>query len=397
VAAGSRHVSDEVDRLSQDCTGAGGSDAFCADLARAAQQAGTLATASARLGTAAGKLADGSERLSQGAGEIARGTDRAAASSKALSDASGRLSKGASGLQQGAASLSRGAAQVDRGATQLASGTRTTAKAGHQLASGSASLASSAGQVDDGAQQLSTGLAQAAAQSPTYSNQLQQALSAVVAQPVALATQVQHTAHGNGWLIAIILAVILWLAALVAALSVDQSAVARNAMAPVGSRMVAVTQSLPVLGFAVLNAVAVVAALVLFHPSAAALVPLVLLVLLAAATFSLLALGLRLRWGRVGLTLFVLFLILQVAASSNVVPIETAPSVLQTLNGVLPLTAFVNGASQLVSGGHVASYVAVVAVLLAWALVSAALLLSSVKKRRLEDPVLPGRVALSPG
>ena len=67
----------------------------------------------------------------------------------------------------------------------------------------------------------------------------------MVAQPVALATQVQHTEHGNGWLIAIILAVILWLAALVAALSLDLSGIARTAMAPVGSRMVAITQSLP--------------------------------------------------------------------------------------------------------------------------------------------------------
>jgi putative membrane protein len=397
VAGGSRLLSDEVTRLSRECNAAGGSAAFCADLGRAAQHTDTLGKASARLGTAAGRLADGSDRLAGGAGEIARGADRAAASSKALSDASGKLSKGASSLQQGAASLAGGAAKVDRGAAQLAGGTRSTATAGHQLASGSATLASSAGQVDDGAQQLSSGLAKAAAQSPTYSKQLKQALSAVVAEPVALATHVQYTAHGNGWLIAIILGVILWLAALVAALSVDQSAVARNAMAPVGSRMVAITQSLPVLGFAVLNAVAVVVALLLFHPSTAAMVPLALLVLLAAATFSLLALGMRLRWGRVGLTLFVLFLILQVAASGNVVPLETAPTVLRTLNDVLPLTAFVNGASQLVSGGHVASYVAVVAVLLAWSLVSCALLLSSVKRRRLADPVRPQRVALSPG
>ncbi|HRI98248.1 MAG TPA: hypothetical protein PLZ93_21675, partial [Nocardioides sp.] len=279
----------------------------------------------------------------------------------------------------------------------LASGTRTTAQAGHKLASGSASLASSAGQVDDGAQQLSSGLAQAASESPTYSKQLQETLTAVVAQPVALAAQVQHTAHGNGWLIAIILGVILWLAALVAALSIDQSAVGRNAMAPVGSRMVAITQSLPVLGFAMLNAAAVVAALILFHPSTAQMIPLILLVLLASATFCLLALALRLRLGRVGLTLFVLFLILQVAASGNVVPLETAPTVLQTLNSVMPLTAFINGASQLVSGGHVASYTAVVAVLLVWALVAGALMLSAVKKRRLEDPVRPGRVALNPG
>ena len=160
--------------------------------------------------------------------------------------------------------------------------------------------------------------------------------------------------------------------------------------------MVAISQSLPVLGLAALNAGAVVAAILLFHPSTAAIAPLVLLVLLAAATFCLMALALRIRMGGVGVTLFVLFLILQVAASGNVVPLETAPGVLRTLNGVLPLTAFVNGASQLVSGGHVASYVAVVTVLLVWGVASWVALVSAVKWQRMQDTMAPARVVLSP-
>ena len=122
----------------------------------------------------------------------------------------------------------------------------------------------------------------------------------MVSQPIVLTSTVQHTEHGNGWLIAIIVGLILWLAALVAALSLDLSAIARNSMAPVASRAVAIAQSLPLLGLAALSAASVVAAVVLFHPSTAAIVPLALLVLLASATFALLALALRLRWGRVG-------------------------------------------------------------------------------------------------
>ena len=313
-----------------------------------------------------------------------------------LSKASGRLSTSTNKLQQGATSLARGTAQVDRAAGQLADGTSTTADAGRSLASGSATLASSAGEANDGAQQLSSGLATAAAQSPTYTDDQAAALSKVVSEPVALTSQVKHTEHGNGWLIALIIAVILWLAALVAALSLDLSGIARTAMAPVASRMVAISQSLPVLGLAALNAAAVVAAILLFHPSTAAIAPLVLLVLLAAATFCLMALALRIRMGGVGVTLFVLFLILQVAASGNVVPLETAPGVLRTLNGVLPLTAFVNGASQLVSGGHVASYVAVVTVLVVWGVASWVALVSAVKWQRMQDTMAPARVVLSP-
>jgi putative membrane protein len=158
----------------------------------------------------------------------------------------------------------------------------------------------------------------------------------------------------------------------------------------------ALGELVPLLGLAVLHAVAVILAVVVFHPSTAALGPLALLALLGAASFALLALAFRLLLGRAGVTLFVLFLILQVAASGNVIPLETAPGVLRTLNGLMPLTAFVNGASQLVSGGHVASYVAVVAVLVAWALVGWAALLAAVKRRRAADPLPPASLTLAP-
>jgi putative membrane protein len=139
---------------------------------------------------------------------------------------------------------------------------------------------------------------------------------------------------------------------------------------------------MPVIGFAALQAAAVVAALLGFHPRTAAVGPLALLTLLAALSFSLLALALHVAFGRTGVMVFVLFLVLQLAASGNVIPLETAPAVLRTLNGVLPLTSYVNGASQLVSGGQAASLVEVVVVLVVWAAGSAFALVTAVKRRR---------------
>ena len=52
----------------------------------------------------------------------------------------------------------------------------------------------------------------------------------------------------------------------------------------------------------------------------------ILVTLLAALCFSLLAYALRLALGRAGVGVFVLFLLVQVAALGNVVPLETAPS-----------------------------------------------------------------------
>ena len=108
-----------------------------------------------------------------------------------------------------------------------------------------------------------------------------------------------------------------------------------------------------------------------------------LLTVLAAVTFSLLGHALRLALGGAGVMIFVLFLLVQVAALGNVIPLETAPSLLRTLNGMLPLTAFTNAASQLVSGGDVGSLLAVVIVLVVWGLGACAVMVVSVKRQRM--------------
>ncbi len=382
LSGADRLLAAELSGLSGRCAAEGGSVVFCQRLARSHDHAVRLATAAGRLHGVAGKVAHGADAVAAGSRALSGGTSAVAQGNKKLSAASGTLSGSAGQLASGAHSVAQGAAGLVSGADQLAGGTQSSSAAGESLASGSSSLASSASKTDDGAQSLSSGLTKAAKNSPTYSTSQQNALAPVVSEPVQLTSQVQHTAHGNGWLIAVILAVILWLATLVAALSLDVAGVLRNALAPVSSRRIAVSQALPVVGFAVLQAAAVVAALLVFHPSTAATVPLALLTLLAALTFSLLALTLHVGLGRTGVMVFVLFLVLQLAASGNVVPLETAPAVLQTLNGVLPLTAFVNGASQLVSGGHAVSLVDVAVVLVLWAAASAFALLSAVKRRR---------------
>ena len=382
VSAGQRFLSARLAALRADCRSAGGSVAFCVRLSRVHAQSSRLAGASGRLRDAAGRVSSGAHRVAGGADALAAGSHELASANRTLASASGTLSSSAKKLRSGTAGVASGAAGLVDGADQLASGSRSAASASDSVASGSDSVASSAGKTDDGAQQLSSGLTKQAKQSPTYSTKQQDALAPVVSEPVQLSSTVQHTGHGNGWLVAVIVAVILWLAVLVAALSLDVAGVRRNALAPVTSRRLAVSQALPVVGFAVLQAAALVAAVVVFHPSAAALVPLVALVLLAAVCFSMVALGLRVALGRAGVALFVLLLVVQLAASGNVIPLETAPTLLQRLNAVLPLTAFVDGASQLVSGGRAASYVAVVVVLVAWTAGAAVALVTGVKRRR---------------
>ena len=382
LSAGQRVLAGRLSALSSSCRSAGGSPTFCLRLARVLAQASRLATAAAGIHGGADRVSDAARGVADGSDALAGGNRELASANRRLASASGALSSSAGELRVGTSSVARGATGLVGGADQLADGSKSAASAGGSVASGSSSVSSSASKTDDGAQQLSSGLSQQARQSPTYSTKQQNTLAPVVSEPVRLSSTVQHTSHGNGWLVALILAVILWLAVLVAALSLDVSSIRRNALAPVTSRRLAVSQALPVVGFAVLQAAALMVAVAVFHPSIAALVPLVLLVLLAAVSFSLLALGLRVALGRAGVALFVLLLVLQLAASGNVIPLETAPVMLQKLNGVLPLTAFVNGTSQLVVGGHAASYVAVVVVLVVWAVGAAAALIAGVKRHR---------------
>ena len=181
-----------------------------------------------------------------------------------------------------------------------------------------------------------------------------------------LSHSTENEEHDNGWLLGAIVGVILWLAALAGAARADVSASRRFALAPVSSRRIAMTQMLPVLGLALLQGLAVLLALALTRVSVASAVSLTLFSLIAAVCFSAIGYAFRLALGAAGVALFGLFLLVQVAALANVLPLETAPGPLQQLNGLLPLTVYVDGANRLVSGGEVGSVSGAVVVMVLW-------------------------------
>jgi putative membrane protein len=98
--------------------------------------------------------------------------------------------------------------------------------------------------------------------------------------------------------------------------------------------------------------------------------------------FSILGYALRLGGGPVGIAVFVLFLLVQIAALSNVVPLETAPAPLQRLNSLLPLTAYADAVNRLVAGGEVGSTVGPVVVLVGWGLAAVVAVSVIVKRMR---------------
>ena len=404
LARATRLVGLELRALDRLCDPAGAGPRYCEAVARARASAdrvaggasglsgrsATLAGSAQRVAAGSRKLAGGTAQLAGGARELAGGArqlsggaHRLAGGARSLDAASARLSAGASSLVGGSRSVASGATTVDEAAGTLASGTQQSAAAGASVASGAASLSSSAGSVDHGANQLSSGLSKGAKQSPTYSSSAQKALEATVSQPVKLSHSLQNDKHGNGWLVAALVALVLWLAAMVGALRRDPGAALRDSGAPVTSRRLALGQLGPVLGLALVEGAAVLVALAVLRVPAAEVVPFALLTLLAAVTFTALAYATRFLLGRAGLAGLVLLLLVQVAALGNVIPLETAPAPLRTLNAVLPLTAYVDGASQLLTGGDVGSRVADTLVLLVWAGAAVLATVLAVRRRRL--------------
>ncbi len=394
LASGAGTVADDLRALGIACTAAGGSTAFCNDLDRARDRARVHAGASRVLARATGGLARANDVVAAGAAALAAGERRVAGGAKSLDGASGRLSTSARTLASGASSVAAGARSVDAATGSLADGTEETSAAGSDLASGSATLSTSASSANDGAQSLSSGLAKGAKESPTYSSSQQTALADTVSQPVDLTHTTAYSDHANGWLLGAIVAVILWLAATAGALGVDVRSARRNALVPVSSRRIAVVQSLPAVGLALAQAVAVLLAVALLRVDVASQVAFVMVTLLAALCFGLVGYALRLAFGGPGVAVFVLFLLVQVAALGNVVPLETAPGALQQANGLLPLTAFTNATSQVVSGGDVGSLQAATLVLVAWAAAAYGLSVLLVKRQRVRRPTSgPGVVA----
>jgi putative membrane protein len=213
---------------------------------------------------------------------------------------------------------------------------------------------------------------------------LQKSLENTVSQPVELSHSLQHNGHGNGWLMAALVALVLWLAAVAGALRGDPSASLRQTAAPVSSRRLAFSRLLPVLGLAVLEAAGVLVALLVLNVGAADVVGFVVLTVVAALTFTAVAYATRLMLGRPGIAALVAILIVQIAALGNVIPLETAPGPLRALNAVLPLPAYVDGASQLLTGGSVGSRAVDLLVLIAWGAAGCLATVLTIRRRRLE-------------
>lgn len=342
---------------------AGSHARLCAATLRAVgvegENARALTAGSARVASGADALAGGTPRLVDAVGRAADGADRAALGAD-------RVAGGARRLDTGAEALSRGASRLDEGAARLAGGAGRASDGAVRLAEGSSRLAGGTARLSNGSRQLATGLGRGAERVPDATPAEGERLAEVVADPVASASDRVNATSGPTRLAPGVLAMALWLGAFVSFLV--RRALPRRALDDATSGVrVALAGWLPavLLGaaqaallLAVLGALGVTVA----SPAGLGLFLPVPVAVFAAVTQMLVAvLGPRRGW-----MAWIVVAALQAVSLGGLVPLATAPPLLQGLGALLPVPLAAEGIGRLVLGGQVGSVAVAVAGLVMW-------------------------------
>jgi putative membrane protein len=327
-------------------------------------------------------LATANSGLAGGAAQLATGTSQVSSGADALSTAAGRLSTGASGVATGTSRVANGAAQTSAGASSLATGAAQLASGTEQLAGGSNQLASGAEQLAGGNEQLATGLANGAQQVPSYTDDQRNALVSVVTTPVDVGSTADNPATVAASLVPVVLGLVLWVGTLMLFLT-GTSVPDGPAWSQASPWRRVLARWLPAALVGVLQAAVVIALVAVSGVSISSPVGLVGIAVLGAVAFAATNQALVSMFGGVGRMVSLAFVAVQAAAFGGLVPIETAPAALQTLNAVLPLPQFVAGASRFLLGGG-GDVVSPCLVLIGWTVMAVLVSVAFTARRRPE-------------
>jgi putative membrane protein len=328
----------------------------------------TLRQGVVETGDGAAALAAGGAPLAAGTaglGDLETGIAEIAGGAAQLSSGSAQLRTGADGLASGYQGISSGLTELQAGASGAASGTSELASGLAQLGDGAASSADGAAELADGTGELADGLAEGAEGSSALTDLDPEETASVVAEPVTMAAERDNAIESLGQVIAMLLAPIgLWLGAM--ALFLVFRPFGREALASTASTGSLVARTLfrgSLIGLA--QAALVV---VLMHTALGvdwSLLPQTLsFSALLAVAFTAIHAFLSAWLGRAGTIVSLVLVVLQLAASGGLYPLEIVSGPFQAISPFLPLTWAVEGMQLIVSGaggGAVAGPAAAVA------------------------------------
>ncbi|HHW84433.1 MAG TPA: hypothetical protein GX743_11600, partial [Actinomycetales bacterium] len=306
---------------------------------------------------------------------------------------------GASELASGAQLLAGGSGQLADGVVQLADGASASASGAGQLADGTAELADGLGQLWDGTTQLAGGLRDGADEIPVFTAEEARALAATLVRPVAVddvttgvmaGPVVEASPRGErvaAWteFAPTVGAIALWLGALASSL-VLEALPARRRFEAGGPVRLAWAGMWPGLVAAVIQAALLVGVLAAFGVRFASWWTVLVVAVVAAASFTALNQGLVAVFGRkVGLVTSLVLGVLQLAVLTTLMPAVAGPAVLQPLAGVLPVGLAADGFTRGVLGGWVTSATTAVVGLAVWGAVGHAMSALGARRRQAID------------
>lgn len=338
------------------------------------ENAAAMVAGSRQIADGTARLADATPQLVSAIGQAAGGADRLAGGTEGLVT-------GASELGSGAGRLAAGASRLGTGAGRLASGATEASVGAARLADGSSRVASGTSRLSNGSRRLADGLGQGARQIPEIGPDKRQDLANAVARPVVSdAERLNATPSAATSLAPGVVALALWLGAFVTYL-VRRALPARALASPATPFRVALSGWVPAVAVGVVQSLLVFAALGLFDvvmesPAAVAMFLLVPAAVFAAVNQAFVAvLGPKRGW-----MVSIVFAVLQAVSLGGLVPVDTAPALIQSLSGFLPVSLAAEGIADLTLGGRVGSATGSAVGLLVWG--AAALAVTALAARR---------------
>ena len=327
-------------------------DAACPDLKKAKQAAANVAAVAddvnslvedqdgdldrldknlATLQKQAQELADRSPNLSE---DLTDAVSRV----NALNEGAGKVAAGAKTLHSGLGTARTGAADLDTGLGQLKTGAGDLDAGLYKLADGSGTLADG---LHDGADQI-----------PDYDEQDRDQRTAVMADPVQLASQDLHKAanYGTGFA-PYFIPLSLWVGAMVAYMLI-QPLNRRALAAGAPAWRIALAGWLPVAAIGVLQTAALMSvlhwAIGLEMAHAAGTVCFLFLV---TGCFAAIVQWLNARFGAAGRILVLALLMLQLTSAGGTYPVQTSPGFFNAIHPFLPMSYVVEALRRLITGG----------------------------------------------
>ncbi|MEU8649086.1 YhgE/Pip domain-containing protein [Streptomyces sp. NPDC048737] len=308
-------IADDVDTLVADQDG--DLKTMRTNLAALQKQAQALADRAPHLSE---DVADAVSRIN----ELNKGAQKVAAGAKKLNTGIGTARSGASDLDKGVGKLKKGAEELDGGMFKLV----------------------------DGSAELAGGLHDGAGRIPDYDEEDRDARTAVMADPVQLASHDLHKApnYGTGFA-PYFIPLSLWVGAMVAYMLI--APMNRRALAAGASAWrIALAGWLPVAAIGVLQTAALMAvlhwAVGLRMVRAAGTVGFLFLVV---ACFAAIVQWLNARFGPAGRILVLALLMLQLTSAGGTYPVQTSPGFFNALHPFLPMSYVVEALRRLITGG----------------------------------------------